>query len=235
MQEKPIKVYAPSKSGSMFIFELMKNIEKHSRWGYNKNPKIIGPIRNHNLEGCDFKYVVHLRNPLDLLISSYWADGWYHPYLGPPEKKARWDENRAEIQKTSLDEFCLHRMKSNAKRLERLIRSALSYNASFVTYEDMVLDYDRWARTFIVPFNIGIQNIQKIVDAQRAFVTNPVKRRLKNGIIIEHVRNGRPGEFVEALKEPTIAALRDNFTDILGFMQSINLGTYNYFTGEHQS
>lgn len=225
---KPIQINALMKTGSTFIEYFVINIEKHSKWSTTEHPMVLLPYRGLDFSD-DVYHIMHIRNPIDHLVSLYHAEGWSHPYLGDPACKEAWDAKRDAIQKMTVDEYCLKMSGKLFRQVMTIIRKCNLFNGMLVTYEDMILDYEKWAKKVMEPFDIDEEKQVKIIDSQRYHIDNAMTKQYHNGNSGPHIRYGTPGEGIAVLKNSTLRRLANQFAPIFGHLEANKLSTFDYF------
>ena len=181
----------------------------------------------------DYRIVLHLRDPRDVLVSMFYSYCFIHP--GEIEANTGY---RREAAAAGIDAFVLAKAsaRSAAYRgdygtgghvedlignlparyrayIERLLGRP---NVTLLKYEEMVLDYRSWLTKFIEPFPIADR--LKVVDD--LVVQAPAFFPRRGGDELNHVRHVTPGDFRSKLRPSTIGQLDEIFSgtlDALGY------------------
>lgn len=160
-----------------------------------------------------YRIVLVLRDPRDVLVSSYFSVAFSHVAPGKEsDKREEFIQMRARAQSSSIDEYVLaesDRTLANYERYKRLLTER--YPHAYVTqYEQMTADFAGWLKELLeyceldVPMSLFTTLVQKH-DAKRPRQEN----------VQQHTRKGRPGDYLEKLQPATIAQLNHKFAPIL--------------------
>lgn len=223
-----IIVCVPAKAGSTFIGILIRKIVRSTKWTIDDNGSenvVLGPIRERIPLVDEWKYIVHLRDPLDHLISIYHSMTWDHPYMGPANREFQYTILRSKLRPMTIDEFCFWYLKDYIPLVEEFINIGRRHNSIFLTYEDMWNNFDYWITNFLKPFNIPQSKADEIIKKQ----LEQCHKEPRN--IIESkpkLRYGEPGEHQKVLKESTIDMLRYELRHIIKFMNHVGSGDFKY-------
>lgn len=241
-----IQVYAFSKSGSMFLYRLFKNlsqindlsfysINSGNLSSYNKNStkrKIICPIRSVpgikelNGEICQIpiqeiseynelnQYIIHSRNPIDLLISEYYSFGFTHP-----------GERPETISSKSIDEYCsdpviIARLNESYKVLiDWILKYGNKQNVFISKYDDMYYNFEIWINNICKFLNLqGIDTVIKNFGHEFSNAKNNVydiniSKKIIKGEIKPHHRSGLSKQYLHELKKETIEKIKNMLLD----------------------
>ncbi|WP_448604921.1 sulfotransferase domain-containing protein [Thermoleptolyngbya sp.] len=117
----------------------------------------FGPIRSYEAmpsipEGIeDYSIILHLRDPRDVLVSSFFSNAFSHPVnpaIFNPGEAAR-----QEWIERGIDAFVIGQSPSVVDRYNYLIDNLLGReNVLFLKYEEMVLNYQEWLAKFLSVF-----------------------------------------------------------------------------------
>ena len=176
---------------------------------------ICSPVRSarflpETLKSSDVSIIVHLRDPRDMLVSSYFSVAFSHP-KGPSLKIS--DENRQKLRDTSIDEYVL----KQRKRLQNIFEDFMELSRKrsdllLVTYEEMVCDFPNYVHK--IGEHIGL------TDQQQELLIN----QFSDEFIIEeenhenHKRRVIPGDHREKLQESTTTELTEAFASHLDWL-----------------
>ncbi len=159
------------------------------------------PLNLPNSE--DYKILLSLRDPRDVLTSHYFSTVFSHP---PTNRKLL--EERELYQSFSIDEFVLHR----ANDLNKTYTSYQEYlgntNVLHLKYEDMISDFEYWLSSI---YNF----LQLKKDDQFADLLDKNSKIKPGKSKYSFVRSIRSGNYKEKLKAETIIALNEIFSDTL--------------------
>ncbi|WP_269522865.1 sulfotransferase domain-containing protein [Coraliomargarita parva] len=150
---------------------------------------------------------VMIRDPRDILVSSYYSFGFTHPMSALPEIRVKQEERRAMIQSMSLDAYVLEFAKSQQIHfknvgdvLERCPRAVL------LRYEDMISDFDNFLEKLRRYLPIRDEVAEEIRRRSRP------KDREEQG---SHKRSGQVGGFRSKLEAHTVTELNRELSGIL--------------------
>lgn len=223
-----IKCYAFHKSGSMFFHRLFKkmavenNLEYYSinsgnesQWNDKKENCILCPLRYSPREyDPKLTYIIHIRNPLDILISAYYSWGWTH---GGSSKT--FIDRRNKIQKMSVDEYCLDDKfvnSINEKYNEMLIwieKYKDRENVFISHYDTMYYDFPKWLQD-IMNF-LKLKNYNKILNSFEKEFNNKNQTHTKTDITKNrrHHRSGLSKQYLVEIKEETLDLVLKKFSN----------------------
>jgi hypothetical protein len=183
---------------------------------YQSTGYFYGPFRSfnrgiRNIE--DYKILLVLRDPRDVIVSSYYAI-YSHvtPLLeGKQALRTRMKRRKKELKQT-VDEFVINRLDGNSRFLNRYYQYHKELmgkpNVLFLKYEDMVENFDAWLDRLIAFLGM---------DLSREFIN-----RLKAGAdfkvakedVHKHKRQVTPGDHKRKLKPETIDILNAKTKEI---------------------
>lgn len=176
--------------------------------------------------------VCQTRDPLDLVVSQFFSHGWIHglnPSIDPEIRKSI-QSGKISLYDYALMEFRGESGFGDASILEkyrhlRILKHKLDKQCLVVSYEDMVLNYEEWAKQisdFLKPF----ASVRGVLDELRpnykkfrpkggflGFRTKPkfwdnpldyVQKEMKH----QHIRSPLPGDHLSFLTPNEITALR---------------------------
>jgi len=171
------------------------------------------------VEGIDnieeYKKIICIRDPRDILVSSYFSLGISHP--SPPKHTSKYQDfmsKRELAQSNTLDEFVRIRAEKLKLNYERYIAvvSEGSNNTLVLKYEDMLHDFEGWLNR-IISF-VGVEMTENLKNdiLQKHELSRP-----KDEDASQHVRKGISGDYKEKLANETIVFCNELFADILEF------------------
>ncbi len=237
-------VYAFHKSASMFLYRYFKEMalmsggtyfsvnnspQDQSGWEeYRKGSFIVCPIRFKEGEllsmDNDAKNVIHLRDPIDVLISQYFSFGWTHT----PSKKIIFESKRDMIKQKSIDEYCLEECGELSLKYRTLINLYDKIPNKIVSdYSSMRDDFKKWnshmCRSVLGTEGGEIEkSLLKKFKSEFGFFHRLMSRRILPKQIISgnkkpHRRDGSDNQKVRYLKKETIEKLENEMKDVLEF------------------
>lgn len=247
-----IIVFTMHKSASMFIHQLSAYLSELSGIAYNSPNAQNSEVSEHSLltdkqlwrsrHGCfapirfyvdvpqidNYRIILHLRDPRDVLVSMYYSYCYIHPGEIPGNTGYR-----KQVAEQGVDAFVLTKARETAssyrggygtggpaqemtgnivKKYQDYINNLLGKrNVIFVKYEEMVTDFHRWLGRFIEPFPIDA----KAELVERLVTRSPEFFPQRNNDVMAHIRHIMPGDHKNKLKTSTIEELNDIFKDIL--------------------
>jgi hypothetical protein len=183
---------------------------------YQSTGYFYGPFRTFN-RGIrsieDYKILLVLRDPRDVIVSSYYAI-YSHvtPLLESKQAlRTRMKRRKKELEQT-IDEFVINRSNSNSRFLNRyhVYHKELmgKPNVLYLKYEDMVENFDAWLDQ-LIKF-LGIDLCQEFIDQVKAEVDFKVSKE----DIHKHKRQVTPGDHQRKLKPETIDLLNEKTKEI---------------------
>jgi len=171
--------------------------------------------------------IIQLRDPRDILVSSYFSMAYTHPY-GPNTKKIQ-----ANTQKNGIEGFIKNNYKNTLDAHNMIINNSKdSNNIIYVKYSEMIFNFKNYVDKISEPFNLNeaqklqlynmykkdFENITEIPEQTLKAHCNEVK----NGEINKfHKRKMLPGDYKEKLMPQTIEFLTEKFADVLKFINSV--------------
>jgi hypothetical protein len=148
-----------------------------------------------------------VRDPRDILVSTYYSFGYSHGFSPVDEVRARQEELRNKIRGMSIDEYALEYARERLVNFETLDKLSKACRRSVVLkYEDMIGNWDCFVR-----------DLTKYVEIKRTVLTQLYKksRPREKENELSHRRSGKPGSFRNKLKAETIASLDATFKTVL--------------------
>lgn len=175
-----------------------------------------GPFRSFNL-GIryieDYKILLVLRDPRDVIVSSYYA---IYSHVTPllEEKQAlqtRMKRRKKELEQT-VDEFVINRLEGNSRFLNRYYQYHKELmgktNVLFLKYEDMVENFAAWLDRLIEFLGMGLP--REFIGRLKAEADFKVDKE----DIHKHKRQVTPGDHKRKLKPETIDILNSKTKEI---------------------
>ena len=142
------------------------------------------------------KCIFMIRDPRDILISSYYSFGYSHSFS--PVKKIRDLEisERKRIQSMSIDEYVRSEVKTINENFKLL--SSLKNNCGshiLISYEEMILDFES--------FKKKISNYIKLDELVYNEIFERTRPRMKENMT-QHKRSGKIASYLDKLDSSTI-------------------------------
>ena len=139
------------------------------------------------------------RDPRDILVSRYHSLGFTHGLSPVGGIRRRQETARTEIRRMTLDEYALSQAEAQRRdfALMHELHAACSRSV-LLRYEDLVDDFDRFARDLCRYLPLPARTLRKIERSSRP------RRRVDAS---RQRRSGRPGQFREALRAETVESL----------------------------
>jgi len=183
---------------------------------YRPTGYLYGPFRSFN-RGIrhieDYKILLLLRDPRDVMVSSYYAIYSHVTPLteGKQALRTRMQRRKKELDQT-VDEFVINRLNSNPRFLDRYQGYHKELmgkpNVLFLKYEDMVKNFDVWLDQLIEFLGMDIR--REFIDRLKAEADFKVSKE----DIHKHKRQVTPGDHKRKLKPETIDILNAKTREI---------------------
>jgi len=230
-------IHALHKTASMFLKRFFEDLSKIKNFKlytqdeverehlFLKETKkcILCPERTFPTEfKKDIFYILLLRNPLDILVSKYYSFGWIHPSNAKNHHNKRihinFTKQREEIQKLSIDEYCLNAADELYDKLTPLLENTLDgNNYILIKYDTLVLDFKKWCLTITDIFDATPDEHDILYSKFKREFEN-IKELTPNEIFQgkkRHKRKVIPGDHLDKLKKETIIKLNKKFKPFL--------------------
>jgi hypothetical protein len=178
------------------------------------------------ISGMDkYKVILMVRDPRDILVSWYYSIAFSHSI--PPLTSSRHEEyirKRKNAQEITIDDHVISESDRVFNILNRYQTELLvPYPHVYLTsYEKMTSNFKDWLKGLLdaTELEISSQTYQKLVEDNRQ-----VQPKEEN--IYEHIRKGKPGDYLNKLQPETIEYLNNKFSpifetyhDVLNIMDS---------------
>lgn len=169
-----------------------------------------GPFRSFrkvpNLQ--EYKTILILRDPRDVLTSQYFSFGFSHKLINPKMIK-----NRKEIGKKSIDKYVIE-ASSEYKRIfsEYMLLKQNNPNILFLKYENMISDFKPWLKQIFDFLEVSTIDNKTFDD-----LINKASFTVKKEDIHSHIRNIQSGDHLKKLKKETIEKINIILREELDF------------------
>lgn len=155
----------------------------------------------------DKKAIFFIRDPRDILVSAYYSFGFTHPLNPQDEKRDEQLEVRKKVQSLNLDGYVLEYAEQQIENFTFLSKVAENCKQQIILrYEDMVEDFDKFAKDLQAMAAIKPDVIKKLYDKSRP------KKEIDNQ---SHRRSGETRQFEKELKPETLKELNLRLRDTL--------------------
>lgn len=155
----------------------------------------------------DKRAVFFVRDPRDILVSTYYSFGFSHVFSNNPEVREVQNQARNEIRKRTLDEYCLEQAVScgeNFALIHRMIGEC--QDGILLRYEELIHDFDAMAEKMSQFICLSKADIKEMKIRSR-----PQEREN----IFAHQRSGLTEDYARKLKPETISQLNCILGDTL--------------------
>lgn len=171
-----------------------------------------GPVHERVVIPCtqpdfvrDKSAVFLVRDPRDILVSSYYSFGFNHALSRVREIREKQQRQRDEIQKQSIDEFAVERADGQIRYFKLAFDLSRACKKSVVLrYEDMIHDFD----AFVSQLTTLLPMTQAAIDELK-LKSRPRERELEGS----HRRSGKTHAYIDKLKPETIEILNNKLRE----------------------
>lgn len=151
--------------------------------------------------------IFFIRDPRDILVSSYYSFGFTHGLSKVNAIRERQEAARGSIREMTLDEYVLDSVDKQINHFRILYDLSSTCERSVVLrYEDMINDFDGFSEQLRRYVSFDAATIQEIYQRSRPRKTEDAT---------SHRRSGQVGGFREKLEESTIKAVNKKLADTL--------------------
>lgn len=182
---------------------------------------IYGPMRKpFSLDNPDlFEHVYFLRDPRDVLISSFFSFGFSHGIPPNSERAAIFLKNREKIKSEGIDQYCIRAAHEWILPVYSKYRDHRNkYGGTFLKYEDFVYNTERFSEELMNVFKLTAESSRKRIGQ---FLLQEEKTFQSTGDI-KHKRSGKKGQFLTELKLETQKYLDDVLREEILYWQFDN-------------
>jgi len=195
---------------------LLRFLEKnYDRLFYQKG-EIYGPLRFPvNFPNRQaFKHIFFLRDPRDVIVSSYYSFGFSHPLPTNNMRKKNFLSLREEIQKKGIDQHALDFADELITRYNgfRHLRETCD-GYIYLRYDEFANDTRNFILNLAKYLNVELQKQELDMLCKEAA---PIQENIKDD---KHKRSGKSRQFISELKPETQAILNDKFRDTLKYWE----------------
>jgi hypothetical protein len=154
-----------------------------------------------------FKVVLVVRDPRDILVSSYYSIAYSHA-IPEGEKKDSLLSRRKEALASDLDDHVLQHAEKLLAVFDRyeVCLFAEYSNVHIARFEDMVGDYPKWLDALLSSCGLDIPESMRCELIRSNEASRPSSENIN-----KHLRKGMPGEHREKLRSDTIEKLNSIF------------------------
>ena len=191
---------------------------------FHKRGFIYGPIRlsaepglevyERLVKACidpafikDKKVIIMIRDPRDIIVSSYYSYGYNHRYSPNPAIAEFQKKRRAKIQAQSIDEYAMQTVPYHIEHFNSVLKLLEQCPKALVLrYEDMVDNFDFFARELKGQLRLSKEILDELEEKSRP---------LQKENLAAHKRNGSVGDYQNKLQKETIAKLNKSLKEQL--------------------
>ena len=174
-------------------------MKKDKKYENNKSNKMICPIREYPI-GCeeDTLYIIHFRNPIDILISEYYSFGYTHAIPNKTKGGTRtFLKRREKIQSQTVSEYCndINNIKEINNKFDSLLTWIKKYgkrkNVFLSNYDSMFYKFKSWNNKIhqFLNFNCS-NNIHELFYSEFDFNKDYDKSLSEEILNIKNISNG---------------------------------------------
>jgi hypothetical protein len=225
-------VFTVHKAASLGVYDVMRRVAKREGWPlHSANLKaanltepetpgdpafyaqiadktgLVGPVRMPVMlpeSGAeDDRYILHLRDPRDVLVSMFFSWSYSHPGVN--------DAYREQLRERGVNDFVLRESAALHVKYAFYVSGYLSLpQTTLLKYEDFVGNRPLWLRAFLDA--AGLDSNQGYY--KRMARQNPAAKVRKEDVYA-HIRKAEPGDYLGKLDMDTIATLNRQWRGIL--------------------
>lgn len=166
-----------------------------------------------------YKVILMIRDPRDILVSWYYSLAFSHSI--PPQTSNRHQEyleNRRKARGITVDEHVLQESERVFTILDTYRNELLEPYSHVVltSYEEMTSDYSAWLHKLLKACDLEIPPIvfQQLLEENRQLQPDEEDKH-------QHIRKGKPGDYLDKLKPETIDKLNKKFELIFQAYQDV--------------
>ena len=164
-------------------------------------------------ELSEFKLLLMVRDPRDVLVSSYYSIKYSHR---PPsilgDKRSVFDTQRERAKSETIDEYVIRESVRICTIYERYIKELIEAfpNTHITKYEHMNRDFRGWLNTIL-----DYCDLSPPAGVLEEIITDNEKSRPKSEDVSSHNRKGIVGDFRNKLTDQTIDSINQRFKPVM--------------------
>jgi hypothetical protein len=158
----------------------------------------------------DYRVVVMLRDPRDVLTSLYYSLAVSHGLPGDRERKQDFLEMRADVRNLDIDAFVREYLPLYQARYEGFLRITQNHLGTFLRYEEMVAEFSPWARQLGKGLGVDLSESDIAYLERLGGFDRPVEENVS-----KHIRQRTPGDHTRKLQPATIVFLNEQLGPVL--------------------
>jgi hypothetical protein len=148
-----------------------------------------------------------IRDPRDILVSSYYSFGYTHEFSTVKEIEEQQRQARELIRRKTIDAFALEVANSTLNHFHVIDRLSQACNRGIVLkYEDMIDNWEKFSLGLTKYLDIGRKTLRRTYKQ-----TRPLENESETGFR----RSGKPGAYKDKLSTSTADALNIIFAPVL--------------------
>jgi hypothetical protein len=156
---------------------------------------------------CDKIAIFLIRDPRDILVSSYYSFGYTHEFSTVKEIEEQQRQTRELIRDKTVDAFALEAANATLNHFHAIDRLAHACGRGIILkYEDMIYNWEKFSSGLTTYLDIGRRTLRH---------TYKLCRPLENESDTGHRRSGKPGAYKRKLLTSTVDALNIVFAPVL--------------------
>lgn len=209
-----MNLYTPNQPPNSPFFIDTQATDLSGRDLWLKENSCFAPMRRyHRVPKMElFKIILHLRDPRDTLVSSFFSTAYSHVLKLDKNTLGPTPVDRQRALEMGIDRYVLYKGKEKyLERYNNYIDELLPLeNVTLVRYEQMVTDFPSWLTKVLPAFQFPDP------DSVLSHCTEKYKDEFKRGPGAHpHKRKVTPGDYKEKLKPDTIRQLEDMYSEVL--------------------
>ena len=151
--------------------------------------------------------IFFIRDPRDILVSSYYSFGYTHGFGPVRQIEAQQRQAQGLIQRKTIDAYALEAADATLNYFRTIDRLAQACNRGIVLkYEDMIYNWEKFSSGLTRYLDLDPIVLHQIYERSR-----PLERE----DLTSHRRAGRPGAYRNKLLPATVEALKVIFAPVL--------------------
>jgi hypothetical protein len=148
-----------------------------------------------------------IRDPRDILVSSYYSFGYTHEFSTVKEIEEQQRKTRELVRCKTIDAFVLEAANPTLNHFNAIDRLSQACNRGIVLkYEDMIDNWEKFSLGLTKYLNIGRKTLRHTYKRSR-----PLENESETGFR----RSGKPGAYKDKLLTSTVDALNIVFAPVL--------------------